>query len=58
MCMNNTTRVGTIGGTLLTVFYNVNLEDLAKTVILAAIGAIVSFSVSLALKAIVKRFTK
>jgi len=56
--MNNTTRVGTIGGTLLTVFYNVNLEDLAKTVILAAIGAIVSFSVSLALKAIVKRFTK
>jgi hypothetical protein len=56
--MNNTTKAGTIGGTLLTFFYNVNVEDLAKTVILAAIGAIVSFSVSLALKAIVKRIRK
>lgn len=55
---NINTKTGTVGGTLLTVLYNIHQEDLAKTVVLAAIGAIVSFSVSLALKAIVKRWTK
>jgi hypothetical protein len=55
---NTGTKAGTVGGTLLTFFYNLHLEDLAKTAILAAIGAIVSFCVSIGLKAIVKHFRK
>lgn len=44
---DNTTITGTIGGTLLTIIATINFEDLAKTVILAIIGATVSFFVSL-----------
>lgn len=55
---NTGTKAGTVGGTLLTFFYNLHIEDLAKTAVLAAIGAIVSFCVSIGLKAIVKRFKK
>ena len=39
---NNTgTKAGTVGGTLLTIFYNIRVEDLAKTAVLAAIGALI-----------------
>ena len=55
---NTGTKAGTVGGTLLTLFYNLHLEDVAKTAILAAIGAVVSFCVSIGLKAIMKRFRK
>ena len=41
---------GTCGGTLLSVFSYVFVEDLVRTVILAVVGAVVSFGVSLALK--------
>jgi hypothetical protein len=50
--------VGAVGGTLVTIFYNLEIADLAKTAILAAIGAVVSFAVSMALKALVKRWHK
>jgi hypothetical protein len=43
---------------LVTVFYNLEVADLAKTVILAAIDAVVIFAVSMALKALVKRWHK
>lgn len=56
---NNTgTRAGTIGGTLLTVFYNIRSEDVVKTIVLAGVGAVVSFVVSLLLKALLKYFKK
>ena len=55
---NINTKAGTVGGTLLTISYNLHIEDLAKTAVLAAIGAVVSFSVSIGLKAIVKRFKR
>ena len=55
---NNTTKTGTIGGTLLTVFYNISSEDIVKTIVLAGIGAVVSFMVSLLLKRIFKQNKK
>jgi len=46
---------GTCGGTLLSVFSYVFVEDMVRTVILAVVGAVVSFGVSLALKHMIKR---
>ncbi|MFT3752872.1 MAG: hypothetical protein QM800_08335 [Paludibacter sp.] len=54
--MNSDSHVfaGTCGGMLLTIFSNMFIEDLARTVILAIVGALVSFGVSLALKRMIK----
>jgi len=52
------TRAGTIGGTLICLLWNLQIEDIAKTAILAAIGATVSFVVSLGLKHFLKRIKK
>ena len=52
------TRAGTVGGTLLCIVCNIHLEDLAKTAVLAAVGAVVSFSVSLALKYLIKKIKR
>lgn len=49
------TAVGTAGGTLLAAFANIHSGDITKTIILAAVGATVSFLVSLGLKWIAKR---
>lgn len=51
---NNGTAIGTIGGTLLSIFANVNTGDVVKTIVLATVGAVVSFGVSLLLKKIVQ----
>lgn len=51
-------RAGTIGGTLFCLVLNLHWEDFLKTIILAAVGAVVSFVVSLAMKHILKRFQK
>ena len=37
------TAAGTVGGTLLTVFANIQSGDITKTIVLAAVGAVVSF---------------
>lgn len=55
---DNTTKAGTAGGTLLTIFANISSEDVLKTIILAAIGAMVSFSVTIFLKFLIKRIRK
>lgn len=52
--MDTVTKRGTISGTLLTIVATINQEDIFKTAILAAIGAVVSFAVSLLLKRLVK----
>jgi len=52
------TLLGTVSGTVLTVAWNISSADIIKTVILAAIGAVVSFCVSVSLKWIAKRFRK
>lgn len=51
----NLTLRGTAGGTFLSVLPNLSSEDVFKTVILAAIGAIVSFLLSLVLKLFIKK---
>lgn len=55
---DNTTKAGTAGGTLLTIFANISSADVIKTIILAAIGAAVSFTVTIFLKALINRLKK
>jgi mannitol-specific phosphotransferase system IIBC component len=50
------TVAGTAGGTLLTIFANIHSEDLVKTVLLACVGATVSFTISLGLRLLAKKF--
>jgi hypothetical protein len=50
--------MGTAGGTFLSVLPNLHSEDLLKTVILAALGAIVSFIISMLLKYLIKKHKK
>jgi hypothetical protein len=45
---------GTCGGMFLSIFSNVFVEDLVRTVILAVVGAVVSFGASLVLKELIK----
>ena len=52
------TRAGTLGGTLLIILTNIQTADLVKTGILAAAGAVVSFSVTLLMKFLLKRFKR
>jgi hypothetical protein len=51
---NISLRIGTASGTLLSVVPNILSEDIVKTTILAVVGAIVSFAVSLLLKGLIK----
>jgi hypothetical protein len=58
MSTNNHTIIGTAGGTFLSIVPNIQSADILKTVLLAAIGAVVSFSISLVLKCIIKKHRK
>ena len=44
------TILGTVSGTVLTVVVNINSSDIIKTVILAALEAVVGFAVRVVLK--------
>ena len=52
---NGNVYAGTCGGMLLSVFSNVFVEDLMRTVVLAVVGAVLSFVVSLVLKNFIRR---
>ena len=54
---NSSLWTGTATGTLLSVLPNLQSEDIARTVILATIGAIVSFLVSVVIK-LLRKVTK
>ena len=54
--VDNNTRAGTIGGTLLVILLNIFSNDIVRTIALAALGASVSFFVSLFWKYAVKRW--
>jgi hypothetical protein len=54
----NSTVVGTAGGTFLSIVPNLNSDDLIKTVVLATVGAVVSFSISVLLKYLCKKHKK
>jgi len=55
---NGGTVAGTAGGTLLTIFANIHSEDVVKTVVLACIGAVVSFTISVGMKWIAKKMRR
>ncbi|WP_257668953.1 hypothetical protein [Parapedobacter tibetensis] len=50
MKANQQVSIGTTGGTLLGILGQLGLHDVLKTAVLAAIGAVVSFGVSLLLQ--------
>ncbi|MFT6638817.1 MAG: hypothetical protein ACJAYP_001403 [Flavobacterium sp.] len=58
MTTNDSTIVGTIGGTFLSIVPNIHSEDIARTAILATVGALVSFMISLLLKSLQKKLKK
>ena len=58
MQQSNTTVIGTAGGTFLSVLPNLHSEDVLKTIILATLGAIVSFLISLLLKMLIRKHKK
>jgi len=51
---NISLKTGTAAGTLLSIVPNLHSEDILKTVVLAVIGAVVSFSATLILKMLTK----
>ena len=51
---NISLKNGTAAGTVLSILPNIISEDIVKTIILAGVGAIVSFIVSLTLKWLTK----
>jgi hypothetical protein len=55
---SNSTVIGTAGGTFLSVLPNLHSEDVLKTIILATLGAVVSFSISLILKFFIRKHKK
>lgn len=52
------TILGTVSGTALTVIVNIHSQDILKTAVLAAVGAVVSFCVSIFLKWLVNKFNR
>ena len=55
---NNSLQVGTAAGTFLCIVPNITSDDVIKTIILAIVGALVSFAVSLVLKRLAKSKNK
>ena len=55
---DNSTKVRTAFGTLLTIFVNISQDDVIKTTILAAVGGISSFLATLLIKFIISKFQK
>lgn len=51
-------KTGTLGGTLLVLLMHIGLEDVGKTMMLAGIGASVSFVVTLGWKWMVQTIRK
>lgn len=52
--VDNSTKVSTGFGMMLTIFVNINTEDLVKTILLAAVGGISSFIATLLLKFLIR----
>jgi mannitol-specific phosphotransferase system IIBC component len=55
---NGYTRAGTIGGTILVIILQTNIQEIANTALMAAVGAAVSFLMSVLLKYITGKFRR
>jgi urea transporter len=51
-------KMSTVGGILTVIFMNINAVDIMKTAVLATIGAVVSFFISILLKYLLSRWRK
>jgi uncharacterized protein (DUF2062 family) len=58
MNSNHSIVVGIAGGTFLSIVPNIQSEDILKTVLLATLGAVVSFFISVLLKLLLKKHNK
>jgi len=58
MQSSNSPLIGTASGTFLSVLPNIHSEDILKTVVLAILGAIVSFTITILLKKLVRKKSK
>lgn len=58
MQTSNSPLVGTASGTFLSVLPNLHSEDILKTIVLAILGAIVSFAITILLKKLVRKEKK
>ncbi len=56
--IEHVTLLGTVSGTALTVMVNIGSSDIIKTVVLAAVGAVVSFCVSIGLKWLITKIKR
>jgi hypothetical protein len=54
--MSSQTYFSTMGGTLLSVVPHINCGDLIRTTLLAVIGTVVSFTLSVVLRYLFKKF--
>lgn len=54
----NQTASGTLTGTLLVLLMQISSTEFAKTIVMAALGAVVSFGVSFALRKLQEYFRK
>ena len=52
--VDNSTKLSTAFGTMLTIFVNIQTEDLIKTVLLAAVGGVSSFMATLLVKFLIR----
>ena len=55
---NGNTKAGTIGGILIVLLFKINLQEIFHTALLAAVGALVSFGISVTLKWLLHKFRK
>ena len=53
--VDNSTKLSTAFGTILTIFVNIQTEDLIKTILLAAVGGISSLIATLLLKFLIRK---
>ena len=58
MAIDHHIRAGILGGTVFSTVFNRNTGDVMATVVMAALGAIVSFGVSLILRRIFSKYYK
>jgi len=49
-------KAGAYGGTIVSIVYSITLADIEKTIVLALIGTIVSFTVAAFMKKLVRHF--
>ena len=54
--IDTNTRTGTIGGTMAAIFLNIMQSDIVRTIGFAALGATISFFVSLGWKWLLKKW--